>query len=230
MSPSANVTFAGNLADDPSLRTGQRSGRQYVELVVLVNDRNRDGDEPLNDKPTRHVVRAFRTNIHASLKKGDHVLVVGRQQTWAKSDSEAKTKRPGVVVLAELVAPTLLYTTAIPARRAKTATMSRSRIASPALLPEVVAGGPPKSNPAPMRARPAISPRRYRRRTPPASTHAHGTSSRSSRGTSMRTSRPTQSYAWVSIHSSRSRSQTRRALTGIGARSWRCRCRGGISR
>lgn len=83
------VTFEGNLADDPTLRTATESGRTYADVAVLVNEPDEDVNE-LGEKttrpPTKHWVRVTGSAVQhaaASLRRGDLVLVTGRVVTDA---------------------------------------------------------------------------------------------------------------------------------------------------
>jgi single-strand DNA-binding protein len=60
------VAFEGNLADDPQVRFTP-SGKQVTEITVLVNQRRLNGDgRVVDDEPTRHVVKAFKTLARTS--------------------------------------------------------------------------------------------------------------------------------------------------------------------
>jgi single-strand DNA-binding protein len=101
-----SVTFEGNLADDPQVRF-TRSGKQITEITVLVNQRRKNRDGAWVDaKPTRHVVRAFKTfaeNVVESLAKGDRVFVHGTVTAEAWSDKQSGESRTVQRVLAEIV-------------------------------------------------------------------------------------------------------------------------------
>ena len=108
------VTFEGNLADDPQVRFTP-SGKQITEITVLVNERRLNGaGEWVDDEPTRHVVKAFKTlaeNIAESLGKGDRVFVHGIITTEAWTDQETGDKRTAQRVLAQIVGPSLRWAT-----------------------------------------------------------------------------------------------------------------------
>ncbi len=108
------VTIEGNLADDPQVRFTP-SGKQITEITILVNERRRIGaGEWVEDEPTRHVVRAFKTlaqNIAESLEKGDRVFVHGTVTTDAWTDKDTGDKRTAQRVLAGVVGPSLRWAT-----------------------------------------------------------------------------------------------------------------------
>jgi single-strand DNA-binding protein len=110
------VTFEGNLAADPELRSAG-SGKQVVEFTVLVNERRRSSDigEWEDGEPTRHRVKAFKhlgENIAESLSKGDRVFVHGTVTTEGWTDKDTGDKRTGQKVLANIVGPSLRWATA----------------------------------------------------------------------------------------------------------------------
>jgi single-strand DNA-binding protein len=109
------VTFEGNLAADPELRY-TASGKQIVELTVLVNERrhNPDTGDWEDGEPTRHRVKAFRQlgeNIADSLAKGDRVIVHGTVTTDTWTDKDTGEKRTGQKILADVVGPSLRWAT-----------------------------------------------------------------------------------------------------------------------
>jgi single-strand DNA-binding protein len=107
------VTFVGQLATNPLLRFGEANHVPYVDLVVLVNENDRDGEE-WPSTPTRHRVRAFgqmAQNINTSLATGNRVVVVGRLTTEAWTDTVTKEARTTTRVIADVVAPSLEFAT-----------------------------------------------------------------------------------------------------------------------
>jgi single-strand DNA-binding protein len=108
--PDAQVSFAGNLTDDPELRHTE-GGIARATLRVAVSGR-RDGE------PSFFTVVVWRDQAdHAaeSLSKGRRVVVVGRlqQRAWTTEDGSA---RQVVEVVAEELGPSLRWATATPSR------------------------------------------------------------------------------------------------------------------
>lgn len=109
----SNLSFTGNLAADPVLRTGQ-SGLSRATFRVAVNS----GDKDKGTEKTHWVgVTAFGTlaeNVVASLKKGMTVNVVGRFDSYDKDvviDGEPKTIQM-LSVIANQAAPDLRWASA----------------------------------------------------------------------------------------------------------------------
>ena len=107
----ANVSFAGNLTDDPDLRHTE-GGITRAMFRVAVSGRTRDSE------PSFYTVVVWRDQAeHAaeSLVKGSRVVVVGRlqQRSWTAEDGSA---RQAVEVVAEELGPSLRWTTARPTR------------------------------------------------------------------------------------------------------------------
>jgi single-strand DNA-binding protein len=104
--PDAQVSFAGNLTDDPELRHTD-GGIARAMFRVAVSGR-RDGE------PSFFTVVVWRDQAeHAaeSLSKGSRVVVVGRlqQRTWTAEDGSA---RQVVEVVAEELGLSLRWATA----------------------------------------------------------------------------------------------------------------------
>jgi single-strand DNA-binding protein len=109
----ANVSFAGNLTDDPELRHTE-SGSARARFRVAVSGR-RDQEASFF---TVIVWRDQAEHATDSLSKGSRVVVVGRlqQRTWTAEDGSARSV---VEVVAEELRPSLRWATAAPARITK---------------------------------------------------------------------------------------------------------------
>ena len=111
------TVFEGNLAADPELRT-TATGKQILEFTVLVNhSRQNDAGEWINDEPTRHQVKAFKslaTNTNVSVLKGDRVIVVGDVVTETWADKDTGDKRTTQKVLATAIGTSLRWAAARP--------------------------------------------------------------------------------------------------------------------
>lgn len=85
------ITVCGRVVADPEHRS-TKSGRQFTTFRVASTVRRRNKEGVFVDGPTSfYNVAAFRSvgmNVHASLRKGDPVLVHGRLtiNTWQRSD------------------------------------------------------------------------------------------------------------------------------------------------
>jgi single-strand DNA-binding protein len=100
--PEAQVSFAGNLTDQPEVRHTE-AGIARAMFRVAVSGRSRDSE------PSFFTVVVWRDQAeHAaqSLSKGSRVVVVGRlqQRTWTDQDGSA---RQVVEVVAEELGPSL---------------------------------------------------------------------------------------------------------------------------
>src|ERR671911_3185387 len=101
----ASVSFAGNLTDDPEVRSTD-SGIARAMFRVAVSGRR-------EQKPSFFTVVVWRDQAeHAaqSLAKGSRVVVVGRlqQRTWTAEDGSARSV---VEVVAEELGPSLRWST-----------------------------------------------------------------------------------------------------------------------
>lgn len=108
-----NISFDGNLAEDPQLRF-TTSGIAVADLVVLENRRHKDGETYVDDEPNRYRVQVWRQlaeNVAESLTKGMHVLVVGQVKTdrWETNEGETRYTQ---VIDARHIGPDLTYQTA----------------------------------------------------------------------------------------------------------------------
>jgi single-strand DNA-binding protein len=113
----ASVSFAGNLTDDPEVRSTE-SGIARAMFRVAVSGRR-------EQEPWFFTVIVWRDQAeHAaqSLSKGSRVVVVGRlqQRTWTAEDGSARSV---VEVVAEELGPSLRWATATTTR----ATRSQDR-------------------------------------------------------------------------------------------------------
>jgi single-strand DNA-binding protein len=110
--PDAQVSFAGNLTDDPELRHTE-GGIATATLRVAVSGR-REGE------PSFFTVVVWRDQAEhaaASLSRGSRV-VVGRlqQRAWTAEDGSA---RQMVEVVAEELGPSLRWATATPVKASR---------------------------------------------------------------------------------------------------------------
>ena len=99
----ANVSFAGNLADDPELRHTE-GGIARAMLRVAVSGRR-------EQEPSFFTVIVWRDqaeHVFESLCKGSRVVVLGRlqQRAWTAEDGNARSV---VEVLAEELGPSLRW-------------------------------------------------------------------------------------------------------------------------
>jgi single-strand DNA-binding protein len=109
----ASVSFAGNLTDQPEVRSTE-GGIARAMFRVAVSGRR-------EQEPSFFTVIVWRDQAeHAveSLSKGSRVVVLGRlqQRTWTAEDGSA---RQVVEVVAEELGPSLRWATAPPTRAAK---------------------------------------------------------------------------------------------------------------
>jgi single-strand DNA-binding protein len=111
----ASVSFAGNLTDDPEVRSTE-AGIARTMFRVAVSGRR-------EQEPSFFTVIVWRDQAeHAaqSLSKGSRIVVMGRlqQRSWTAEDG---TARSTVEVLAEELGPSLRWATATPVRAIRTA-------------------------------------------------------------------------------------------------------------
>ena len=104
------ITISGNLTRDPELKF-LGSGTAVADLSVAVNRKDKDG----NESTSFIDVTAWQTlaeNVAESLTRGARVIVTGRleQQTWEDKDGGKRSK---LVLIADDVAPSLKWATAI---------------------------------------------------------------------------------------------------------------------
>lgn len=114
------VTFEGNLAAQPQLEHTTNTHTPVTEAVVLVNRGHRDDDQNwVDDEPTRHRIKAWRTHAEhlADLPTGATVLVVGTTITETWVDKDTDQKRTKDIVLVEAIGLSLRFTAAQPKSR-----------------------------------------------------------------------------------------------------------------
>jgi single-strand DNA-binding protein len=111
--PDAQVSFAGNLTDQPEVRYTD-GGIARATFRVAVSGR-RDGEASFF---TVVVWRDQAEHAAESLSKGSRVVIVGRlqQRTWTAEDGSA---RQVVEVVAEELGPSLRWATATPVKASR---------------------------------------------------------------------------------------------------------------
>jgi single-strand DNA-binding protein len=111
----ASVSFAGNLTDQPEVRSTD-SGIARARFRVAVSG----GREQEASFFTVIVWRDQAKHAAQSLSKGSRVVVVGRlqQRAWTAEDGSARSV---VEVVAEELGPSLRWTTAKPERSSRPA-------------------------------------------------------------------------------------------------------------
>jgi single-strand DNA-binding protein len=109
----ANVSFAGNLTDDPELRHTEGGIARAMFRVAVTGRREQEASFF-----TVLVWRDQAEHVAESLTKGSRVVVVGRlqQRTWTAENGSARSV---VEVVAEELGPSLRWATAAPARITK---------------------------------------------------------------------------------------------------------------
>jgi single-strand DNA-binding protein len=109
----ASVSFAGNLTDDPEVRSTE-GGIARAMFRVAVSGR-RDQEASFF---TVIVWRDQAEHAAESLSKGSRVVVVGRlqQRSWTAQDGSARST---VEVVAEELGPSLRWATATPVKVTK---------------------------------------------------------------------------------------------------------------
>jgi single-strand DNA-binding protein len=105
-----SVSFAGNLTDDPEVRSTE-GGIARARFRVAVSGRR-------EQEPSFFTVLVWRNqaeHVAESLSKGSRVVVVGRlqQRAWTAEDGSA---RSSVEVVAEELGPSLRWATATTTR------------------------------------------------------------------------------------------------------------------
>jgi single-strand DNA-binding protein len=106
----ANVSFAGNLTDDPELRHSEGGIARAVFRVAVSGRRDQEASfftVVMWRDQAKHAAEA--------LSKGSRVVVVGRlqQRAWTAEDGSA---RSSVEVVAEELGPSLRWATATTTR------------------------------------------------------------------------------------------------------------------
>ena len=108
------VTFEGRLGANPDLIITP-SGKTIVEFTVAVNERRQVDGRWEDGDTTWHRVKAFRQlgeNIADSLTQGDRVIVHGTITTDTWTDTGSGEKRSVQKVIADLVGPSLRFSSA----------------------------------------------------------------------------------------------------------------------
>lgn len=119
MNMSSQVTIVGNITRDPDLKYTP-NGAAVVKLGVAVNKRVKQNGEWVDGDPSFFDVTAWNTlaeNIAETLAKGNRVVVTGRleQRSWEQDGN----KRYAVEIVADEVAPSLRWATAVVTRTEK---------------------------------------------------------------------------------------------------------------
>jgi single-strand DNA-binding protein len=106
----AAVSFAGNLTDDPEVRSTESGIARAMFRVAVSGRREREASFF-----TVVVWRDQAEHAAQSLSKGSRVVVIGRlqQRSWTAEDGSARSV---VEVLAEELGPRLRWATARPER------------------------------------------------------------------------------------------------------------------
>ncbi len=109
-----SITIVGNITRDPEMRyTPSGAGQATLSVAVNRSWKNQQSGEWEERVSFFNVVcwRDLADNVSASLKKGTRVIVTGRleQRSW---ETESKEKRSVVEIIADDVAPSLLFATA----------------------------------------------------------------------------------------------------------------------
>lgn len=112
------ITVVGNLTADPELRY-TNNGAAVTDLRVAVNRRwQKDGDWV--EETSFFDVTTWATlaeNIAESLSSGNRVTIVGRLEEQRWEDKESGEPRRKVVIVADDVAPSLRWATAVMTRQ-----------------------------------------------------------------------------------------------------------------
>lgn len=114
---SNNISFAGNLTDDPEIRFTP-NGKQVATFVVLENRSRRDeSGEWADSEPNRFRVQAWEglaEHVAESVAKGDRVMVDGSITTDRWTDKDSGQARTSQIVKATEVGVSLKFHTARP--------------------------------------------------------------------------------------------------------------------
>lgn len=107
------VTYVGNVTADPELRF-LASGKGVCNFTLAVNHRVKKGDS-WEDGPTTWVRctvwEEFGENVVESIKKGNRVIVQGKQFTQEYETKEGE-KRSSLCLTVDAVGPDLRFATA----------------------------------------------------------------------------------------------------------------------
>lgn len=108
-----NVTYIGNATADAELRYTQ-TGVAVASINLAVNTRSKRGDEYIDD-PTLFIrVTAWKDtaeNVGQSIRKGDRLIVVGRQKQTEYTTRDGDTRQQ-LEVTADEIGPSLRWATA----------------------------------------------------------------------------------------------------------------------
>lgn len=111
----SKIQFVGNLTAEPELSYGKEKGTPVAYLRVAENTDEKVGDGQYRARPTIFrnvkVFKAQAENIAESLHTGHHVLVIGTERSRSYRPDGATEDVTVVEVIADFVAPTLLYGT-----------------------------------------------------------------------------------------------------------------------
>ena len=126
-----SVTIAGNLGEDPEIRF-TKGGQAVSNFSVASTPRvyNKDKNEWADGETLWMRVTAWgdmAENVAETLRRGNRVLVTGRleQNNWVTEEGE---KRSSIQMVADDVAPSLLFATAVVTRtEAKTKPVPKAR-------------------------------------------------------------------------------------------------------
>jgi single-strand DNA-binding protein len=111
----ASVSFAGNLTEDPEIRSTEGGIARAMFRVAVSGRREQEASFF-----TVIVWRDQAEHAAASLEKGSRVVVVGRlqQRAWTAEDGSARST---IEVVAEELGPSLRWATATPVRAIRSA-------------------------------------------------------------------------------------------------------------
>lgn len=143
MAGEPTLTLIGNVTADPELRD---AGRDRVCSFTVANNSRvfRDGNWVAGPAVFMRVSAwgQLGEHCHASLKKGDHVVVQGivQQKTWEARDGD---KRTSIEIRAEEVAASLRFTTVDIARTSTPSATAPATPAAPATSPAPAAAAGP---------------------------------------------------------------------------------------
>lgn len=108
-----NVTYIGNATSDAELRFTQ-NGVAVASINLAVNTRSKRGEEYVDD-PTLFIrVTAWKDmaeNVGQSVRKGDRLIVVGRQKQTEFTTRDGDTRQQ-LEVTADEIGPSLRWATA----------------------------------------------------------------------------------------------------------------------
>lgn len=108
-----NVTYIGNATADAEIRYTQ-SGIAVASINLAVNTRTKRGEEYIDD-PTLFIrVTAWKDmaeNVGQSIRKGDRLIVVGRQKQTEFTTRDGDTRQQLEVTVDE-IGPSLRWATA----------------------------------------------------------------------------------------------------------------------